>query len=104
MKLKGGTMRVGIAGISHESNSFSSQPTILGRFKERGTFRGEEIIAQYQGSHSKVAGYLAGAEQFGYTAIPLYVANAMPMGPLTSDTFEALVSEMIEAIRSALAT
>ena len=94
-------MRVGIAGISHESNSFSSQPTTLEWFKEGGTFRGEEIIAQYRGSHNKVAGYLAGAEQFDYTAVPLYVANAMPMGPLTSDTFEVLVSEMLEAIRSA---
>lgn len=101
MRLRGGTMRIGIAGISHESNSFSSQPTTLERFKEGGTFRGEEIIAQYRDSHSEVAGYLAGAEQFGYTAVPLYVANAQPMGPLTSDTFEALVSEMLEAIRSA---
>lgn len=101
MRLRGGTMRVGIAGISHESNSFSSQPTTLERFKERGIFRGEEIIAQYGDSHSKIAGYLAGAEQFGYTAVPLYVADARPMGPLTSDTFEALVSEMLEAIRSA---
>ena len=93
-------MRIGIAGISHESNSFSSQPTTLERFKEQGIFRGEEIIAQYRGSHHIVDGYLAGAEQFGYTAVPLYMAHAMPMGPLTSDTFEILVSEMLEAIRS----
>ena len=72
-------MRVGIAGISHESNSFSSQPTTLERFKG-GTFRGEEIIARSRGSHSTVAGYLAGAEQFGYTAVPLFVAmqNVLP--------------------------
>ena len=93
-------MRVGITGISHESNSFSSQPTTLERFKG-GTLRGEEIIAQHRGSHSTVAGYLAGAEQFGYTAVPLYIASAMPMGPLTADTFETLVGEMLEAIRSA---
>jgi microcystin degradation protein MlrC len=101
MTSKGGTMRVGIAGISHESDSFSSQPTTLERFKERGIFRGEEIIAQYRDSHSTIAGYLAGAEQFGYTAIPLFTASAMPMGPLTSDTFETLISEVLDAIRGA---
>ena len=92
-------MRVGIAGISHESNSFSSQPTTLEQFKG-GTSRGEEIIARHRDSHSTIAGYLAGAEQLGYVAVPLYVAGAMPGGPLTSDTFETLVSEMLEAIRS----
>ncbi|KKN36795.1 hypothetical protein LCGC14_0769950 [marine sediment metagenome] len=100
MSLRESTIRIGIAGIAHESNSFSSQPTTLERFKEQGIFRGEEIIAQYRDSQSKIAGYLAGAEQFGYTAVPLFVATAMPMGPLTSDTFETLVSEMLEAIRS----
>ena len=94
-------MRAGIAGISHESNSFSSQPTTLERFEERGIQRGEEIIAQYRDSHSKIAGYLEGAEQFGFTAIPLFVANAMPMGPLTSDTYETLVGEVLKAIKGA---
>jgi len=94
-------MRIGIAGISHESNSFSSQPTTLERFQERGIARGEQIVEQYGESHSVIAGYLAGAEEFGYTAVPLYYAHAMPMGPLTSDTFETLVSEMLEAIRKA---
>ncbi|MCK4965162.1 MAG: M81 family metallopeptidase, partial [Dehalococcoidia bacterium] len=101
MTLKGGTMRVGIAGIFHESDSFSSQPTTLERFKEQGIFRGEEIIAQYRDSHSNIAGYLAGAKQFGYTAVPLFVTTAMPMGPLTSDTFETLISEVLDAIRGA---
>jgi microcystin degradation protein MlrC len=95
------TMRVGIAGISHESNNFSSQPTTMERFEERGIEKGEEIISRYKDSHSKIAGYLEGAEKFGFEIVPLFVANAMPMGPLTADTYEALVGKVLDSIKNA---
>jgi microcystin degradation protein MlrC len=98
---KGDTMRIGIAGISHESNSFSSQPTTLDRFQERSKLRGDEIVARHRDAHSKIAGYLQGAELYGYRAVPLFVAGAAPMGPLTADTFEALVGEVLDAIQAA---
>ena len=91
-------MRIGIAGISHESNSFSSQPTTLARFKEGGIYRGNEIVEQYKNSHSKIAGYLDGADRFGFEAVPLFIANAMPMGPLPRDTYETLVAEVLDSI------
>lgn len=94
-------MRVGIAGISHESNSFSSQPTTLDRFRECGMFQGQEIIDQYKDSHNKIAGYLEGAEKFGFEAVPLFVANAMPMGPLPSNAFETLVGQVLDSIEKA---
>ena len=49
-------MRIGIAGISHESNSFSSQPTTLDRFREHGLLRGDEIVARHKDAHSTIAG------------------------------------------------
>jgi microcystin degradation protein MlrC len=94
-------MRIGIAGISHESNSFSSQPTTLDRFREHGLLRGDEIVARHRDAHSKIAGYLQGAELYGYSAVPLFVAGAAPMAPLTADTYETLVGEVLDAIRAA---
>jgi microcystin degradation protein MlrC len=94
-------MRVGIAGISHESNSFSSQPTTVERFREQAIDRGEEIVARHKDSNSKIAGYLRGATAFGFTAVPLFVASATPMGPLTADTYEFLVGEVLDSIRGA---
>jgi len=91
-------MRVGIAGISHESNSFSSQPATLARF---GMLRGQEIVARHKDSNSKIAGYLQGAEAYGFTTVPLFIASATPMGPLTADTYETLVDEVLGAIRDA---
>jgi microcystin degradation protein MlrC len=92
------TMRVGIAGISHESNSFSSQPATLARF---GMLRGQEIVARHKDSNSKVAGYLQGAAEYGFTAVPLFVAGATPMGPLTADTYGTLIDEVLGSIRDA---
>jgi microcystin degradation protein MlrC len=94
-------MRIGIAGISHESNSFSSQPTTLDRFREHGLLRGDEIVARHKDAHSKIAGYLQGADEHGYTAVPLFVASAAPMGPLTAECYETLVGEVLDAIRNA---
>lgn len=94
-------MRVGIAGISHESNSFSHSPATLERFCERQLLSGDEIVAQHRDAHSKIAGYLEGAQAYGYTAAPLFVANAAPMGPLPAETYEALLDQVLDAIRGA---
>ncbi len=94
-------MRIGIAGISHESNSFSSQPTTLDRFREHGLLYGDEIVARHRDAHSKIAGYLQGAELYGYSAVPLFVAGAAPMGPLTAETYETLIDKVLDAIRNA---
>jgi microcystin degradation protein MlrC len=98
---KGGTMRVGIAGLIHESDSFSSQPTTLERFKEQGILRGEELVAQHRHSHSVIAGYLEGIENAGLTAVPLYYTFAMPMAPVTSDAFETVVGQLLDSINNA---
>jgi microcystin degradation protein MlrC len=94
-------MRIGIAGISHESNSFSSQPTTLDRFQEHGLLRGDEIVAHHKDAHSKIAGYLQGAQEYGYTVVPLFVAGAAPMGPLTAKCYDTLIGEVLDAIKGA---
>jgi microcystin degradation protein MlrC len=93
--------RVGIAGISHESNSFSSTPATLARFAERHLLRGDEIVDRHRDAHSTIAGYLQGAEKYGYRAVPLITASAAPMGPLTAETYETLLGEVLSAICSA---
>jgi microcystin degradation protein MlrC len=95
-------MRIGIAGISHESNSFSSQPATLERFRERSWLRGDEIVARHSDAHSTIAGYLQGAREYDYRAVPLFVASAAPMGPLPAGTYEALLGEVLDAIRAVM--
>ena len=61
-------MRIAVAGFAHESNTFYSQPTRLGDF---GVCEGEAILSHYANTFHEIAGYIAGAEQFGYDIFPI---------------------------------
>jgi microcystin degradation protein MlrC len=90
--------RVAVAGILHESNSFSSVKTQHGDFSIR---RGPEIIREWKLSNHEVAGYIAGAEQHGFDLVPLMVAQATPAGPVTDAALTQLTDELIASLKSA---
>ena len=90
-------MRICIAGLSHESNTFASKPTPLDDFT---VVEGREILDQYTRTFHEIAGYIAGAKEYGYELIPLVSARATPSGALTANAYETLVGRIIEAIKS----
>ena len=91
-------MRIATAGFSHESNSFYSQPTQLEDF---GVCEGADVISQYEGTFHEMAGYIAGAEEFGYELYPLLAMSAMPGGPVTLDTYEHFVGRILNGLKAA---
>ena len=91
-------MRIATAGFSHESNSFYSQPTQLADF---GVCEGADVIDQYAGTFHEIAGYIAGAEEFGYELYPLLATSAMPGGPVTADTYEHFVGRILSGLEAA---
>ena len=92
-------MRVAIASLSHESNTFTSFPTPLSEFH---ILRGPEIVERYQETFHELGGFIAGAEEYGYEIAPLFSAEAMPAGPVQAAAYAALVDELLERIRAAL--
>ncbi|MCS6861689.1 MAG: M81 family metallopeptidase, partial [Abditibacteriales bacterium] len=91
-------MRVAIGGIMHESNTFSTQPTDRAAFEVQ---RGEEIGRVWREAHHEVAGFILGAEEFGFDPYPTLFAGATPGGTVTDAAFEALVGELIERLLDA---
>lgn len=91
-------MRIAIAGFSHESNSFYSQPTQLEDF---GVCEGADLIGQYAETFHEIAGYIAGAEQFGYELHPLLAASATPGGPVTAAAYEHFVGRILSGLEAA---
>ncbi len=91
-------MRIATAGFSHESNSFYSQPTQLADF---GVCEGADVISQYEGTFHEIAGYIAGAEEFGYELYPLLATSAMPGGPVTADTYDHFVGRILSGLEAA---
>ena len=91
-------MRIATAGFSHESNSFYSQPTQLEDF---GGCEGADVISQYAGTFHEIAGYIAGAEEFGYELYPLLATAATPGGPVTANTYEHFVGRILSGLEAA---
>ena len=93
------TMRVGIASLNHESNTFASFPTTYSDFR---FVRGQEIIEQYRSTFHEVGGFIAGAEEYGYEMVPLMGAVATPAGAVEAEAYEALMDELLGLISGAM--
>jgi microcystin degradation protein MlrC len=93
-------MRVAVGGIYHESNTFFSQPMTIERFAESQFHRGHEILPNWLGTCSEMAGFLEGAQRFDFEAIPTLMAWGMPSGALTDETFEVLSNDLISRLLS----
>lgn len=93
-------MRIAIGGILHESNTFADKPTGLEEFRIR-CHHGEEILTWWRGTHHEMAGFIEGAERFGFTPYPTLMTGATPGGTVTAEAFETLTGELIAALRAA---
>src|SRR6266704_2987712 len=94
-------MRVGIAGLLHESNTFRPRPTVYEDFASTSLSQGGELIERWQGAQHELSGFLEGAREFGLTAAPALAGFAVPSGALTEYAFERLAAELLDAINAA---
>ena len=88
-------MKFAILGISHETNTFSIVPATYEEFEKSRLLRRQEILDHYATSDHTIAGYLQGAEELGFDAVPLMHARTGPIGTITKDAYDRLSSEML---------
>lgn len=93
--------RIAVAGISHESNSFSSAKTPLADFEWPATVSPEDALRHAAQEYTTLSGYVEGGRQFGLDLYPTVIAAATPKGPVADDAFEALVGELVRRLRAA---
>ena len=94
---------IGVAGISHESNSFNIKKTDLEDFSVTiGESQQERSKRFFAGSTAKTtsAGYIEGAKQFGLELYPTLVTSATPRGPVTDRAFNAMMNEIITGLKA----
>lgn len=91
--------RVFIAGIFHETHSFSGDTTGLEGFV---IHRGAEITAR-RGDASQVDGFLSVAEREGWEVVPSAVYTGGASGTVDHAVFEAFWSEVKPVLEKALA-
>lgn len=92
-------MRVVIATMSHETNTFSPVVTDLDRFSGglRKPLSGEEAERVYAGTASCPGGFLRAAGEFGAEVTLPVIAAAAPSGPVENEAFEYIAERIVAA-------
>ena len=92
--------RVAIAGMLHESNTFSSDPTDLEDFEGHGLAVGDEVLRDTEAAH-EVGGFIEGCRKHGFELIPILVGNATPGGTVTDRALDHVTADMIARLKAA---
>lgn len=94
-------MRILLARISHETNTFSPVPTPLSRFGPGGErpLTGQAAIDFYAGTQSPLGGYLQVAQEEGAEVVVAVSAGAAPSRPVDRDAFEVLSNLLLGSAR-----
>ena len=87
-------MRVAVATVSHETNTFASDPTTLSEFS-RAT--GEELLSEF-GEGRSLGGIVDRLESADCTVVPTVGAASIPSGTVTADAFEWIRSTLADRL------
>ena len=89
-------MRLILAMMRHETNTFSPIPTPLRAFDPKS---GEQAIGIYRGTNNPLAAYIDIAEREGAEYFVPLVANASPSAAVDQDTFDEMADAICDAVR-----
>ncbi|TCT09764.1 M81 family metallopeptidase [Paralcaligenes ureilyticus] len=96
-------MKVVVALVRHETNTFSPLPTVLGSFS-RGTHGSGPVYADDAkqaclNTNSAAAAYLDLAEKLGAEVDFAIVANAVPSGVVTREAFDSIADSVVASVK-----
>ena len=91
-------MRVVIALLKHETNTFSPVPTPLSRFGNGGPAWGEDAFRAYKGTATPMGAFIDLAEAEGADIVTPVAAEAWPSGPVHDDAYARLTDSILEEV------
>ena len=93
-------MRLVIAQMKHETNTFSPVPTDLARFARGGgvPLEGEAAHAAFKGTGTALGAFIDLAERAGAQAVYPIAGNAAPSGPVESAAYEHMAGRIVAAV------
>lgn len=93
-------MKIITARLGHESHAFSVVPTTLASFAATELLFGDDVVRHMTGTRTETGGIIASAKRFGWELVPTVAALAMPSGPVTRATYEALLEPILFALQA----
>jgi len=93
-------MRLVIAQMKHETNTFSPVPTPLARFAHGGArpYEGSEIRDAFRGTGTAIGAFLELAERAGAEMVLPVAGNAAPSGRVERAAYEAMAGKIVDAV------
>lgn len=99
-------MRIAIAGLQHETNTFAPEITEADAFFAPGGWpahvRGAAMIPAIANTSVPTAGALQVLDKAGGTPVPLLWAMALPSGPVRHSAFVELADDLLMRLRDAM--
>jgi microcystin degradation protein MlrC len=92
-------MRIVIAMMKHETNTFSPVPTPFERFGARGAHYGPAALAAYRGTNTPFAAYVDLAEKERAEIVTPVAAEAAPSGPVQAEAYRQFSNAIVDAVR-----
>jgi microcystin degradation protein MlrC len=94
-------VRLFLAMMSHETNTFSNLPTDRAQFEARNLHYGGEILEAFRDTGTCVGGMIDAAGRHGATLIPSVAAAASPAGLVTKDIYGHVKERMLRDLKAA---
>lgn len=92
-------MRIAIAGIAHETNTFCRDLTRLEDFR---VLRGEQILST-GGQQTPLGGFIDVCADKCIEPVPIVCASAQPSGVIARNAYDALKAEILDGLRASAA-
>ncbi len=92
-------MRLVIAQMKHETNTFSPVPTPLARFARGGPVphEGDAVRAAFRGTGTAIGAFIELAEHAGASCVFPVAGSAAPSGPVDRAAYEWMAGRIVEA-------
>ncbi|MFT3805075.1 MAG: M81 family metallopeptidase [Burkholderiaceae bacterium] len=90
-------MKLLIARLNHETNTFSPVPTPLSAFGPAGPTYDDDAYRENKGMRTAMSAFIDLAERAGATIVTPVCASANPSGPVDADAYAALTQRIVDA-------
>ncbi len=90
-------MKVAIARMSHETNTFSRVETQLMDFNP---CYGQEMYEVYGQTRTEIGGFLMVLQQHNVDVVPVLAVSATPSGPLIPEDYEFICQKIVDGVRA----
>jgi microcystin degradation protein MlrC len=91
-------MRLLIAMMKHETNTFSPIATPWQRFVDWGAYHGPDVVKAYRGTAMPIGAYIDLAERAGAELVTPIAAEAMPSGTVSAEAYRRLTDPILAAV------